>query len=116
MRSLSLAAAVMITSLTLAADPVPPKGFTPLFNGKDLTGWHGWAIHAKGAGPLDFAKLSTEEQKKQVAAWTDDAKRHWTVDNGELVNDGMGPYLTTDKELGDIELLVEYKTVAKADS
>ena len=33
-----------------------------------------------------------------------------------LVNDGGGLYLTTDKDYGDIELLVEYNTVAKADS
>jgi hypothetical protein len=32
------------------------------------------------------------------------------------VNDGDGPYLTTDKEYGDIELLIDYKTVPKADS
>src|SRR5262245_46649784 len=115
MRSLSLVAVVLTASLTLAADPVPPKGFSPLVNGKDLTGWHGWAIHDKGAGPIEFAKLTPDEQKKQVAAWTDDARRHWTVENGELVNDGTGAYLTTDKEVGDIELLVEYKTVAKAD-
>ena len=35
---------------------------------------------------------------------------------GELVNNGKGPYLTTDEDYGDIELLLEYKTVAKADS
>src|SRR5262245_24187651 len=116
MRCLSLLAAVLTASLTLAADPVPPKGFTPLFNGKDLSGWHGWAIHAKGAGPIDFAKLSPDEQKKQVAAWTEDAKKHWSVENGELVNDGNGAYLTTDREFGDVELLVEYRTVPKADS
>ena len=38
------------------------------------------------------------------------------VDNGELVNDGKGAYLTTDKDYGDIELLIDYKTVPKADS
>src|SRR2546430_1203412 len=42
--------------------------------------------------------------------------KYWRVENGELVNDGKGPYATTDKEYGDIELLIEYKTVAKADS
>jgi hypothetical protein len=36
--------------------------------------------------------------------------------DGELVNDGKGAYLTTDKEFGDIELLIDYKTVPKADS
>jgi 3-keto-disaccharide hydrolase len=116
MRTLSVLAAIMTAALTVAADPIPPKGFTPLFNGKDLTGWHGWAIHAKGAGPIDFAKLAPGEQKKQVADWTDDARKHWTVENGELVNDGKGAYLTTDKQFGDIELLIDYKTVPKADS
>src|SRR5215208_3953788 len=103
----SIAAFLLFAGLTLAADPVPPRGFTPLFNGKDLTGWHGWAIHARGAGPLDFAKLSPEDRQKRVAEWTEDAGKHWTVENGELVNDGKGAYLTTDKEFGDIELLVE---------
>ena len=32
------------------------------------------------------------------------------------MNDGNGPYATTEREYGDIELLVEYRTVAKADS
>jgi hypothetical protein len=100
----------------LAADPQPPAGFTPLFNGTDLAGWHGWAIHAKGASPDALAKLSPEEKKAKLDEWAADAKKHWSVDNGELVNDGNGAYLATDKEYGDIELLVEYKTVAKADS
>jgi Domain of Unknown Function (DUF1080) len=41
---------------------------------------------------------------------------HWRVENGELINVGTGPYATTDEEFGDIELLIEYKTVPKADS
>ncbi|AWM40053.1 hypothetical protein GobsT_15330 [Gemmata obscuriglobus] len=98
----------------LAADA--PKGFAPLFNGKDLSGWHGWAVHAKGGSPLDVAKLAPEERAKKVDEWTADAKKHWSVANGELVNDGKGAYLATEKEYGDIELLVEYKTVAGADS
>jgi hypothetical protein len=99
-----------------AADPKPPTGFTPLFNGKDLAGWHGWAIHAKGGSPDDMAKLDAEEKAMQFQAWTNDAKKHWSVQDGELVNDGHGAYLATDKEYGDIELLIEYKTVPKADS
>ena len=46
----------------------------------------------------------------------EDFPQHWSVDNGELVNVGTGPYATTNEEFGDIELLIEYKTVAKADS
>lgn len=99
-----------------AADLEAPKGFDLLFNGKDLTGWHGWDIHSKGAGPYDLAKLSDEERAKKIEAWTADSKKHWSVENAELVNDGKGAYLATDKDYGDIELLIEYKTVAKADS
>jgi hypothetical protein len=98
------------------ADTHPRAGFTPLFNGTDLAGWHGWDIHKSGAAPGDFAKLSREEQANKREAWTADAKKHWSIDNGELVNDGNGAYVATDKEYGDIELLVEYKTVPKADS
>ncbi len=94
----------------------PPAGFTSLFNGTDLTGWHGWAIHDKAASPDDLAKLTPEEQAKKLESWTADAKKHWSVDKVELVNDGNGAYLATDKDYGDIDLLLEYKTVPKADS
>jgi hypothetical protein len=63
-----------------------------------------------------MAKLSDEERAKKIEQWTDDAKKHWKTENGELVNDGHGAYLATDKEYGDMELLIEYKTVPKADS
>ncbi|HET6572302.1 MAG TPA: DUF1080 domain-containing protein, partial [Fimbriiglobus sp.] len=115
--SLAACAALGCASRLTAADPTPPKGFTALFNGKDLSGWHGWAIHEKGtAGPAALAKLGPAERKRKVAAWTADAKKHWSVENGELVNDGHGAYLATDDDYGDIELLIEYKTVPKADS
>ena len=42
--------------------------------------------------------------------------KHWRVEQGELVNDGKGPYATTDRDYGDIELMLEYRTVALADS
>ena len=113
--SLSLTSLLFPLAL-LAAEPSPPKGFTPLFNGKDLSGWHGWAIHAKGGAPAAVAKLSPEERAKKVGEWTADARKHWSVENGELVNDGKGAYLATEKEYGDVELLIEYRTVAGADS
>jgi hypothetical protein len=40
MKSTTLALATLLASITLhAADNEAPPGFTPLFNGKDLTGW-----------------------------------------------------------------------------
>ncbi len=90
----------------------PPKGFTALFNGKDLTGWHGMPHF----DPRELAKMSETDRAKQIETWTEDARKHWSVKEDALVNDGHGAYLTTDKEYGDIELLIDYKTVAKADS
>ena len=111
--------ALGITALLAAAMPAlalddskPPEGFASIFDGKSLNGWHGMPH----TSPYDLAKMGKEEREKKVAEWTEDAKQHWTTENGELVNDGHGAYLTTDKEYGDIELLIDYKTVAKADS
>ena len=61
-------------------------------------------------------RLTGDEKKANLAQQRADFPKHWTVENGELVNDGHGPYATTDEEFGDIELLIEYKTVPKADS
>ena len=68
--------------------------------------------------------MSEEERAKQIAKWTatmtatnaKTGKAHWYVENGELVNDGLGDYATTEKDYGDFELFVEYKTVPLADS
>ena len=92
-----------------AADVKPPPGFRAIFNGKDLTGWF-------GLNPHSLAKLQGEKKTAKVAQERADFAKHWSVENGELVNAGTGPYANTTDELGDIELLIEYKTVAKADS
>ena len=89
-----------------------PKPLTPIFNGKDLTGWHGMPHF----DPRALAAMSPESRAKKIEEWTADARKHWTVENGDLVNDGHGPYLTTDKDYGDVELVIDYKTVPKADS
>jgi hypothetical protein len=108
-----------------AENNVPPEGFTPLFNGKDLSGWYGWGTR----DPSELWAMSPEEQadykKKSVEGGALDKKgkpaedhinAHWSVDNGELVNDGKGLYLTTDKDYGDFELLLEYKALPLGDS
>jgi len=90
----------------------PPQGFAALFNGKDLAGWHGMPHF----DPRKLASMTDSDRVNQIARWTEDARNHWKVENGELINDGHGAYLTTDREFGDIELLVDYKTVPRADS
>ena len=100
-----------IFALPLAAAE-PPEGFRALFNGESLEGWHGRPHFS----PIKLAEMSDEERSAQIEEWTADAKKHWTVEDGELVNDGSGAYLVTDEEFRDYELLIEYKTVPRADS
>jgi Domain of Unknown Function (DUF1080) len=89
-----------------------PSGFTPLFDGKTLEGWH---AHPHIA-PAELRAMSDEERNKSMQNWMNDAKQHWTIENGELVNDGSGPFLVTNDEFEDYELFLQYKTVAGADS
>src|SRR5213595_1575211 len=116
MRLLSSSTLLLIASTSLAAPGLKdaPKGFVALFNGKDLTGWHGMPHF----DPRKLAALSEEDRARKLAADTEDARKHWSASasDGALVNDGKGAYLTTDKEFGDIELLIDYRTVPKADS
>lgn len=97
-----------LLTLPLFAEALP-EGFRALFNGKDLSGWHGF-------NPHQGLKLTGEKKAADLAKQRADLPLHWRVENGELVNAGTGPYATTDEEFGDIELRIEYKTVAKADS
>ena len=96
-------------STSFAADA--PAGFTAIFNGKDLAGWYGL-----NEDPRPILKMTPEERAKKRESSLDDVRKHWRVENGELVNDGNGLYLTTDKDYGDFELTLDYKTVALADS
>ncbi len=99
-----------------AAEPaklnVPPAGFAALFNGKNLDGWFG----RKTQDPRKLLAMSPDELKKHKEKTRADIRRHWRVEDGVLVNDGHGLYATTNENYGDFELLVDYKTVAKADS
>lgn len=85
----------------------PPEGFEALFNGRNLAGWYGDNPHLSKKADDRFTAIENQQNAFH---------KHWTVDNGELLNDGEGPYATTDKSYGDIELMLEYKTVPLADS
>ena len=115
---LALAAAPAI-----AEDNVPPAGFTALFNGKDLSGWYGWDIK----DPTELSKLSpadlAEYKKKSIEGPLPPSKQgpininaNWKVENGELVSNGIGLFLTSDKVYGDFELLLDYKALPDCDA
>lgn len=83
--------------------------FRPLFDGRTLQGWH-------GNNPHTTARASETERQSAIDQQQEAFQEHWSVDKGDLVNDGSGPYATSNEQFGDIELLIDYKTVAKADS
>lgn len=89
-----------------------PAGAAPLFNGENLEGWYGLGHF----DPNKLQAMSDEERAKKRSADLEDLKKHWTAENGELVNDGHGVYATTDRNFEDIEFWVDYKTVSLADS
>jgi hypothetical protein len=88
------------------------KGFTTLFNGKDLSGWHG----LKTMDPRQFEAMSADEKSTALAEGAEDMKKHWRVEDGVIKNDGQGAYLTTDKDYGDVELYVDWKIGPQGDS
>lgn len=103
----------LIVSPALAQeDNQPPKGFIALFDGKTLDGWWGWSTK----DPRPLWAMKPEDLAAHKTKSREDIVKHWRVEKGELVNDGNGLYATTDKDYGDIELWIDYKTVAKADS
>ena len=100
------------TMAASAASNTAPPGFAALFNGTDLTGWWG----ASTEDPRKYEALTAADFKAKHDASLADIQQHWSVNNGELVNDGQGLFLTTDKNYGDFELYADYKTVPLADS
>ena len=111
--SLVGAGSLLLAGYSGSAQPsAPPQGFVVLFNGDDLNGW-------RGGETFDHRKLiemPEDKRTEQIAKWTKSMKEHWRAEKGELINDGHGAYATTERDYGDFELLLEYKTVPKADS
>ena len=90
-------------------DNMPPKGFTLLFNGKDLTGWQGLV-------QINKRMKSPEEYKAQADAATKEAFRHWTVKDGVIHYDGKNNNLQTAKDFGNFEMYVNWKIEPHGDS
>lgn len=88
-----------------------PAGFVNLFNGRDLNAWRG---RKQDYSPYAEAALTKEELAKSRAEWAADAKKHWRVDaaKGEIVSDGKGVFLATDRDYGDFELYVDWLMVS----
>lgn len=79
-----------------------------IFNGKDFSGWHGRST----TDPAKYASLPDADKNK----WNREITEHWRIEDGVIVNDGKGAYLTTDRDFGDFEFTFEYRIVAGCDS
>jgi hypothetical protein len=66
--------------------------------------------------PRKFETMTADDKAKLLADGAVDLKKHWRVEDGIIKNDGQGVYLTTDKDFGDIELLIDFKIGPKGDS
>ena len=97
-------------ALAQPAAPTAPAGFTVLFNGKDLSGWRGRPGGGGVFSPYVEAKFTPEERAAKQAEWNADRDLHWRVDTatGELVSDGHGVHLATERPYGDFELHVDW--------
>jgi hypothetical protein len=88
----------------------PPKGFTALFNGRDIGNWSGEGIRDSremtATAPGDRAR--NIETKKGTA-------RKWHVDHGVLFGDGPHSTLTAGGDFGDFELWVDWKIGSQGD-
>lgn len=100
------------TPCAVLAQDTPPEGFQRLGNETDLAGWWGFDTE----DPRKVYAADPDALAARVAESKKDISKHWRNEGGVLVNDGSGLYLTTEEQYGDFELLLEYNTVAGADS
>ena len=96
-------------------DNTPPKGFTALFNGTDLTGWKGLLAEPYD-NPSKRAALRPEERAARQKKVDEDMRAHWKAENGEIVFDGKGRSLCAAKDYGNFELYVDWKIPPHGDS
>jgi hypothetical protein len=108
--ALTALAAALLVGRPAAADDAPE--LQPIFNGKDFSGWRGEST----IDPRKFKAMSEEEQKAKLKTDADDAAQHWKVEDGEMVSDGHGVFMSTEKDYGDVEFTVDFKIGPKGDS
>jgi HEAT repeat protein len=87
------------------------KGFVPLFNGKDLTGWKGLVENPVVRAAMKPAVLANAQAKADTIM-----QNGWKVENGILVFTGHGENLCTAKSYGDFEMIVDWKILDDGDA
>ena len=109
-----LAIAALLATFILpqhAAHAEAPAGFTPLFNGKDLSSWKGLVGNPKTRAEMSPAALAAAQDEAD-----EEMRAHWHVVDGVLQFDGKGKSLCTVKDYGDFEMFVDWKILPAGDS
>ncbi|MDA1230632.1 MAG: DUF1080 domain-containing protein [Planctomycetota bacterium] len=106
-----LLAIVGIHQTSSSAQADAPEGFTPLFNGSDLTGWKGLV-----GNPKSRAAMSAKELSDAQAEADKEMRAHWKVADGVIEFDGKGKSLCSSNDYGDFELYVDWKILKGGDS
>jgi putative heme-binding domain-containing protein len=91
------------------SDP-PPAGFTPLFTGRDLSGWREYPeqpkrVGGEAAGNRQGAPLRAGTTKQPEGR----APQHWFARDGVLEHDGKGADLWTEREFADFTLRLDWR-------
>ena len=87
------------------------EGFKSMFNGNDLTGWHGLVEN-----PVARAKMKPAELAKKQAEADKKVAGNWSVKDGCIWFNGNGDNLCSVKEYGDFEMMVDWKITKAGDS
>ncbi len=98
-------------------DNKAPAGYTLLFNGKDLSNWHGAVAINERSKPQE-ALVQLQDKANKLASET------WAVQDGILVHTPKidakgkksGVSLGTAKDYGDFEFLIDWKIEEAGDS
>jgi len=93
-------------------DNVAPRGFTSLFNGKNLNGWKGLVADPKKRAEMPTDVLAADQEKADQLMG-----ENWKVEEGALVYRGTNyDNICTVKDYADFELLADWKIEPYADS
>ncbi|MEG3657994.1 DUF1080 domain-containing protein [Arenibacter palladensis] len=88
------------------------KGFVPIFNGKDFTGWEGLVKNPIARSKMSARKLAAEQAKANEQMMKD-----WYIENGVIGFKGEGyNNICTIKDYGDFEMIVDWKITNGGDS
>ena len=88
------------------------KGYLPLFNGQDLTGWQGLV-----EDPIKRSRMTQSQLESKQKVADQEMRQDWLVENGNLKFVGEGfKNICTIKKYGDFEMLVDWKIGEGGDS